>query len=527
MDKKVKGILVGGVALVLLAGALVTLKLTEDMDTAESNSSSSEESVSSEAITSLLYEKAADMVQSVSIQNETGSWTVVREQEATDSTSAVYGVPELEGLPLNQSVLTGLVNKAASLTSRKTIEENPSDLSKYGLDQPGTVITVTFSDGTSQEVSVGAEAPTSGQVYVLVNGTVYTAYTANFTSVQGAKETALDLSLVPAMADAENPDKVDKVTFQRDDVDWPVVISYNEESERTEGEDAVLLQDSHVFTAPVSARVNGNNKDTLVNGMFGLTAGSAYLAFPTAEQKAALGLSGRNEVPADSFGEAAGQSESQAVSAAENDETEDSEAVAGNGKQCYVQMESKGNTYSLLVGDQTPDGASYYVMLEGRDVVYTVAAESMPWFNLPENKLLSSLIASMYIYTLDTVDLMVDGQEYHFDCEGSNEENFVVKVNGQEISLENFQNMYQYLLSAPAEEFWLNEPASEQPVAFIHYKTQDGRTTDIDFYASEDERRSIIKVNGVTSFRCRSTYLTRLGENIKLLLEGEPIISYW
>ena len=103
-------------------------------------------------------------------------------------------------------------------------------------------------------------------------------------------------------------------------------------------------------------------------------------------------------------------------------------------------------------------------------------------------------------------------------------DDFKVECDDKDVTVQNFKDFYQYILRAPAEELYLencSEPA-DITVTISHEYGVD----EIEFINSDD-RKSIIRLNGRTSFKCRTAYVNRLMDNVQHLLNGEKIVSTW
>ena len=61
---------------------------------------------------------------------------------------------------------------------KNKIEENPADLSQYGLDNPQVTVTVEKKNGQIDKMIIGDLSPTLGEYFVMKDGdnTVYTIY---------------------------------------------------------------------------------------------------------------------------------------------------------------------------------------------------------------------------------------------------------------------------------------------------------------------------------------------------------------
>jgi hypothetical protein len=80
-------------------------------------------------------------------------------------------------------------------------------------------------------------------------------------------------------------------------------------------------------------------------------------------------------------------------------------------------------------------------------------------------------------------------------------------------------------VNTPAEEVYLGETTGE-PVAKITVETQLGKKTELEFYR-DDSRKLIIKVNGVTSFKCRDAYLDILNGNMDIFNSEKSFTLDW
>ena len=156
MRKKALGI-IGGVVLVAALGTASFFLLR---NTPEEDSSSVSSSDSSEESISLTSEDPND-VTSIDITNGSGSFAVVRTAEGTGTGDdhAAYAVSGWEDLPMDTSTLWTLSNNTASMEANGVVEENCSDLEKFGLDDAEAIaVTLHFADGSDYSFRVGNAA---------------------------------------------------------------------------------------------------------------------------------------------------------------------------------------------------------------------------------------------------------------------------------------------------------------------------------------------------------------------------------
>ena len=76
-----------------------------------------------------------------------------------------WRIVEPKALAADQDAVTSMVTSLSSLTGDKTIDENATDLSAYGLNAPALDITITRKDGKTTGLLVGDSTPTNSGNY--------------------------------------------------------------------------------------------------------------------------------------------------------------------------------------------------------------------------------------------------------------------------------------------------------------------------------------------------------------------------
>jgi hypothetical protein len=87
-----------------------------------------------------------------------------------------WRIVEPKPLAADQDSVTSMVTSLSALTADKTIDDNPSDLSSFGLTTPTLDITITKKDGKTAGVLVGDATPTNSGNYAKLSDSpkVYT-----------------------------------------------------------------------------------------------------------------------------------------------------------------------------------------------------------------------------------------------------------------------------------------------------------------------------------------------------------------
>lgn len=71
----------------------------------------------------------------------------------------------------------GFVGVASTVTSKRRVEENPSDLAQYGLANPSVTVNVTNKNGDTTRLLIGDKSPVLGEYFIMKDdNAVYTMY---------------------------------------------------------------------------------------------------------------------------------------------------------------------------------------------------------------------------------------------------------------------------------------------------------------------------------------------------------------
>jgi len=96
-----------------------------------------------------------------------------------------------DAYPLNANALESWFGYVSGITQDMVVEENATDLNKYGLGKPKTEFRVTLKDGSTQSMRIGDALPVDGYFYAAV-GDNNTVYRVGESSVNAAFKTPLE-----------------------------------------------------------------------------------------------------------------------------------------------------------------------------------------------------------------------------------------------------------------------------------------------------------------------------------------------
>ncbi len=487
MKKNIKAVIACVAVLVVAGGGYAALMLMEDKTETPSSVASTEPmAVLPEAI--LSFEKTD--ITSVLVKNQNGEYEGVPTGETGEDGCPVFTVKGIEDLDVNYTIIASLLNSASGLSCDDVVEENATDLEKYGLAKPQAEVTVkTASD--SKTIFVGNESPTSGETYCMIDGenTVYLAATSSLSVFMNTKENFITTLLIESSADGNNPIP-QTITIERTDLDYDIVLKVDETKSESDSSAGTLA--THYMEEPVFSYLDVQKSQDATQGFFGLSAYATIYAHPTTEQISGLGL---------------------------------------DKPFCTVSADiPDGEDYIIKIGSKVDiaEGEYYAVMFNDIDVVYAVAAENLSWAEITPGDITSKMIFGTYVWDIGKLEINInDSENVLFTGSGTSLDDYELTKNGEKADAKRFQEFYQYLLKTSAEDFVIDEQPQGEPTVSINLETQKGTVKQtVEFYKS-DGMKSLIVVNGVPCFKCRTAYVDLLIENLSKFNTDEDFVMNW
>jgi len=119
-----------------------------------------------------LFEFPRESIDRITVRQGESTLEVARRDDDTFSPVYRYDVK------FATSRVNRIVSGASSLTSRRIIDENPADLSQYGLASPADEISVAAAGEAGATLLIGDQTPARDSYYVKLQGapTIYTVY---------------------------------------------------------------------------------------------------------------------------------------------------------------------------------------------------------------------------------------------------------------------------------------------------------------------------------------------------------------
>lgn len=343
-------------------------------------------------------------------------------------------------LKLDNSRVRSIAIRMSSVFAEKEIEENPKDLSIYGLDKP-VHATSYLEDGSEHSIMIGNLTPTKGAYYAMLPGgdKVYTISTYD---AEGILITKNDLKLITLFELAA--EDFTRIALERNGN--LAFDSYKDGdlwmlSQPLEA-NASLAKIDEITTAITALQVKSYVKDSSDLAVFGLDNPKYVLSFKT-----------------------------------------------------------KDYENSILFGNETT-GASIYAKLADRDDVFSLDVNTVNFLDVPVEEVVDSFVTLPNIQNVNKVVVEIDGvtdvSEIQTDPEDSDNDKFT--FNGKDASVKDdkgdfyFKKYYQGLLIAGIrDEVDIDGKPEGNPELIITYFMKTGEEIKLEYISRDDYYYYIVK----------------------------------
>ncbi len=487
-NKTVRNIVIGAVALVVLAGIYFLVTKWEPQQEVQEEPQATPQKIQ-------LFQAAAANVTQVEVDNMQGAhlryYKRIEDKTSTDADGNetveqddVWYIEGYEGANLTSTKIENSVSDFANMAAELEITSDMSKKAEYGLDQPSAKAVMTLQDGTIYTVLLGSQVPTSNNYYAMVEGTD-TIYTIS--QYKAALMTNEPLSFKDTMIGSIAVDD-----FQN--------FSLTENGEKKM--DVRRLQDSdnllnanmtdYVMTYPYYEAVRAEEFQEILEGIASVSA-TEYVAYAPGDL-AAYGL----EQP-----------------------------------RYMVSLADSQNSYQIKIGANVPkeeeDTLQYvYAMEEGDSCVFTMSSSIVD--SLKKVDAFSLMEKFLHLVNVSNVQQVVvegEGKTYTLDVEhymdqndlGEDFEEQRYKINGKDANQDRSKKVYQGIIGLRAST---NATKTIGEVRYtITFHMLDG-TQSVIQYADYDERNyAAIKDGTPTGFAVLKQGVTDM-MNLLSDLDSDP-----
>lgn len=489
MTSKVKTLIIGAVVVVLLIGVLVVLKLTEPKKEVEEPSSTSQPTYDT------LIEEDLEKFKSINIKNQNDSYSVKKVEVAGQEgkTTSKYVISELEKYTQKETSVAELVAKVNSLTSSSKVSDEVSDLSKYGLDKPASIVTYEVGD-KKHILKIGNQAP-DNTFYAMVdeNKALYTIDSTIATMFKSNALSYLDTTIIPLETEKAQDGSMKTPTiknFELERVDLKDKIKLLPNDSKAE----LAFGSLYKMVSPIKSDINYKIDNEYMAKIFGMTASKVEAIY--------------NNSKASEYG--------------------------FDKPTAKLTIEYANKTKKITVGNKNQNG-EYRVLVDNNGLVYNIPEEALIFMTITPDDMISGLAIVPSITDVSTLNVMVNGKNHKFDLtnekikdkETGEEKPETTKVicDNKEIKVDTFRKYYQLLLSASVEKINYDQSKGKL-VASIEYKYSKGGSDKLELYQVEN-RRMIVAINGEAKYEGRIAYYDKLVKETENLLSGKTVDTDW
>jgi len=186
MKKQWRTILIMGIALVALILVWVGSTLLPGQEPTEATTTTS-------LNLPVIHKIDAGQVTSISVRNETDSYTLLPRTVSKDGKDQlIWTVEGMDQLPFDTSLTEDVANVGLILYASKEISAGETNLAPYGLDNAKTSITVRYKSGETHTISFGNQLASGYYDYAILDGKG-TIYSVASSTVDDLKQPMLAL----------------------------------------------------------------------------------------------------------------------------------------------------------------------------------------------------------------------------------------------------------------------------------------------------------------------------------------------
>lgn len=473
MSKNIKRILIAGI--VIAASALLLVIFMFVFPEPEEDPALAASPTPTEAPVYYIIKDKGDNVNRMKCTYSDGSTFEVKISSDEDGRYYYDASPKDAYFDYNTSKFRSMTYTMTSLTGTLLVEEDPEDLSVYGLDNPQFSMELGFKDGRTITLYVGNETPVAGNYYVITsdNNTVYTI--GNYLSSLVMRH-PIDYRYISIFPTYENEDIYTNINFvgitRRDGVVVNIALDSDFSMEGNKASSA------YVMTSPV---LNSCADDQVQEKLMDIVATVAY-----AETLCDIGADELKDYGFDKPGR-------------------------------FKMTDVEGNVLDIVIG--TVNGGMCYAVMGGQYdafvageidylTVLTYSATNFDWLSIDYMKFQNRAMWLLNIHDVASIYYDMDGKTYDMvlssydDVTGSGIEvvRVVSTINGKEINEDNTKRIYSRSLNL-RQVSTLNEGTQfdEDYTYSITVNMKDGSKRTLTMHKIND-RQFACKIDGVATY---------------------------
>lgn len=447
MSKRIKTLIIAGIAILVLVAAVVVLLLLPEIK--EQNEEEKDESV-------VLIEKGDSVtVTSVSVTYKGESYRLYTDKDGD------WLIEGYEDLPTDLTSVDTLTDYMLSLKADKKLHDSTESPADFGLEEPAATYHATYSDGSEYSFEVGNQAPSNEGYYLRQKDdpAIYLIGTYKGSLFCDDVRNYVETTMVTTPA-INADDKNGASTILQAQISGTAhdqLLCIHSITDKVSDE---FPYSSYYLSKPYRIGVSlDSDVETTVSEIRTLNALKAEILRPTAEQIKECGL----DKPTTKL---------ELELAIRTYDTDEEGKITSYRNYNYMK-------YDVIFGDTTEEGY-YYAMVDGVDVIYCVSKDSVKWIDMSYDDLASDTLFMRDITTIGSISMTYNGATHtfkltHKDTTDVNQENLTVQIDGDKKGdTTQFRKLYQVLAKVP--RIGSATKPKEDPAVIIKVVTTDGTT---------------------------------------------------
>ena len=439
MKKNIVKICIAFIVLLILVAGTILLRVYPN--------TKNNEFVSSETDVYTIYEESEENVNRISI-NGTDS-----RLEFTKNKDGMWNINNVSDT--DQYKVKTLVDTVLRFVSTEIIDESPTNLKQYGLDEPDISIVIDKNFGDSDMISIGKKSPVNDFFFVKVTDTVY-ALNADIVEIITKP---ISYYTEYSRFDIEDISVINAVTIKRDDM--TISVAKGEKNAKSP-------YDSWKLTSPITADADTDYiSNTILEGISNICLSQPVLDGDFGFDNSPILLIINMDSP--------------------NDQECRENIIIGN--------KSEGNVY-----------VSY------KDKVYAVPLQHLDFVNMPLINFVMKTQAIVNMREVSSVEMIYGSHVNTLEISHS-DVGEIFNLNGKRIGEGDAKQLYRELIGIPIDGIYEGEKLGECMME-IKYKGYGGaENIDIELKAINDLECALVK-NGEKQFTVSKTVVVDLMDKV-------------
>jgi hypothetical protein len=426
-------------------------------------------------------------ISSVSVINAAGSYRFYYEGDG-------YVLDDIPADIADLDAFIGFMVNCGNLSAVRRVTTINNE--EYGIDKPAATVEITFFDGRTLRLAIGAREPISGDYYVTAEGYpgVYLMSEPIAIFFLRPKTQVIDMRVTPVLAVSSPLSAIRDITFAGGSLAQPVTMSAvsggNEQvrlAALSFGASTHIMRNANVYP------LDQTYGEKIFSSLFGIEA---------------LDIKGYN----------LSKAELEAMGFEAPWMTIEFDAVNGADAMTdhyYMRLISDGND-------------AFLINVNGGGAVFRIGRR--PFMDILYEKLPARWFLSPMLKDLSAIEIEGENLRYRFEIDNADPKNPIITSEGGVLDTQVFRSFFRLLTSAAHDGAYLGgleRPMSGELLTIIYEYLAPGKAPDVLALYPGGARRVNVFVNGMGEFAMKDQFVARALEGCRNLIAGQPIEENW